>query len=343
LSSGNGSLPRYIGQRLLLIIPMIWVLLTLVFVLLRVAPGDPVSASVGGRLSEDALEERREALGLNRPLWEQYLEYLGDVARLDFGQSISDNQQVTDVIKNFGGGTLTLTIAAFVVALLLGIPFGLLAARFRDTPGDVVIRLFGIVTYAAPIFYTGMLLQLLFSTTLGWLPPNRAASGFIDLQIEDKTHILLIDAFLTGSGEVIIDVLKHLILPAVTLGLLLCGIFIRMVRVNVLQTLQSDYVEAARARGVPEGKVLRAHALRNALVPVVTIIGLQVALAMAGAVLTEATFDWPGIGNQLVHYLEARDYTAVQGIISLFAVVVVVVSILVDVVNALIDPRVRYS
>lgn len=342
MSASKGSLPRYIGQRLLLIIPMVWVLLTLVFLLLRVAPGDPVTASVGGRLSEDAINERRAALGLDRPLWEQYFDYLGNVVRFDFGRTISDNQEVTDIIANFGGGTLTLTVAAFIVALLLGIPLGLLAARFRDTPGDVAMRLFGIVTYAAPVFYTGMLLQLLFSSTLGWLPPNRAASGFVELRIEEKTHILLVDAFLTGDGEIIKDVLLHLILPAVTLGLLLCGIFIRLVRVNVLQTLQSDYVEAARSRGVPERKVLRAHALRNALVPVVTIIGLQIALAMAGAVLTEATFNWPGLGSQLIHYIEARDYTAVQGIISLFAVVVVVVSILVDVVNALIDPRVRY-
>lgn len=326
----------------MLVIPMVWVLLTLVFVMLRVAPGDPVSAAVGGRLSEEELDRRRATLGLDRPLWEQYFDYLGDIVRLDFGETTSDNIPVTDLIKNFGGGTLTLAFAAFVVALSIGIPLGLWAARRRDTVSDVAIRIFGIVTYAAPIFYTGLLMQLLFSNTLGWLPPNRAVSGFVGLQIEEHTHILLIDAFLTGDSEVISDVLLHLIMPAVTLGLLLCGVFIRLVRVNVLQTLQGDYVEAARARGIPEGRVMRAHALRNALVPVVTIIGLQVAIALAGAILTEATFDWPGLGSQLVHYIEARDYTAVQGLVTLFAVVVVIMSILVDVVNAMIDPRVRY-
>lgn len=342
MNGGSGSLARYIGQRLLLIIPMVWVLLTLVFILMRVAPGDPVSAAVGGRLSEDEIERRREAAGFNRPLWVQYFDYLGDVVRLNFGQTFSDNRPVFDIIKENGGATLSLTVSAFVVALVIGIPAGLLAARHRDRIPDIGIRLFGIITYAAPIFYTGLLFKLLFSSTLGWLPASRAASGFTELQIETHTHILLIDAFLTGDGAVIEDVLKHLIMPAVTLGLLLCGVFIRLVRVNVLQTLQGDYVEAARARGVREGKVLRSHALRNAMVPVVTIIGLQVALALGGAVLTEATFEWPGLGSELITYIESRDYVAVQGIISLFAVAVVVISIVIDVINGLIDPRVRY-
>lgn len=342
MKSQAGSLPRYIIQRLFLIIPMVWILLTLVFLLMRVAPGDPVSASVGGRLSEEALDERRATLGLDRPLIVQYFDYLGGIVRLDFGETITDNQPILDIVKENGGATLTLTVSALIIALVIGIPLGLLAGRYRDSFGDAVIRVFGIVTYAAPVFYTGLLAQLLFLNLFPGWPLLGDSNTMTTYAVESKTHILLLDAILAGNGDAIVDVLKHLMLPAVTLALLICGIFIRLTRVNVLQTLQADYVEAARARGVREGKVIRSHAFRNALVPVVTIIGLQVALLMSGAVLTEKTFAWPGLGNRLIDYIEGRDYAAVQGIISLFAVVVVIISLLIDIINAMIDPRVRY-
>lgn len=340
MSAGSGSLPRYVGQRLLLVVPMIWVLLTMVFVLLRVAPGDPVSAAVGGKLSEAALDERRAALGLDRPLVVQYLDYLGDVATLNFGQTISDNRPIIDIIRDNGGATLTLTVGAFAFALAIGIPLGLLAGRYRDSVADVVIRLFGIVTYAAPIFFVGLMLVILVAP-LGW-PTFDIASPVTKFEIQPVTHILLLDAAIAGDGDAVVDVLQHHVLPCFTLGLLLCGVFIRLVRVNLLQTLKGDYVEAARARGIPERYVIRRHAFRNALVPVVTVIGLQVALTMSGAVLTERTFDWPGLGTQLIDYLTARDYAAVQGLVTFFAVVVVVASLLVDIINAVIDPRVRY-
>ncbi len=342
MAASGGSLARYIALRLLLLVPMVLILTTIVFLLLRVAPGDPVSATVGGRLDEAALNERRAALGLDRPLLVQYLEYLADVARLNFGQTITDNRQIIDIVIEHGGATLTLSVAAFIVALALGIPLGLLAGRFRDTPGDLAIRVFGIITYAAPVFYWGLLFQLFFAGYLGWLPVGGSASPNTIFEVEEVTHILLLDAILAGNTEAILDVLEHLIMPAMTLGLLLSGIFIRLVRVNVLQSLQGDYIEAARARGLTERRVMRTHAFRNALVPVVTVIGLQVALLLSGAILTEATFNWPGLGNELVQYINNRDYAAVQGIITLFAVVVVVVSILIDIVNALIDPRIRY-
>ncbi len=342
MAASGGSLARYIVTRLLLIIPMVFILTTIVFLLLRVAPGDPVSASLGGRLTEEALNERRAALGLDRPLIVQYLEYLGQVATFNFGETITDNRAIIDIVQEHGGATLTLSVAAFAVALLIGLPLGLLAGRFRDTVPDLVIRVFGIITYAAPVFYWGLLFQLFFVGTLGWFPVGGSASPETIFLVEDKTHILLIDAILAGNTEAIVDILEHLVLPAVTLGLLLSGIFIRLVRVNMLQTLKGDYIEAARARGIKESRVMRSHAFRNALVPVITIIGLQIALLMSGAVLTEATFNWPGLGNELVQYINNRDYAAVQGIITLFAVVVVLVSILIDIVNALIDPRVRY-
>jgi peptide/nickel transport system permease protein len=340
MSAGSGSLPRYIVQRLLLIIPMIWVLLTVVFLLLRVAPGDPVSASVGGRLSDEALDARRATAGLDRPLIVQYLEYMGGVARLNFGKTFSDNRPVLDIIRDNGGATLTLTIGAFIFALAIGIPLGLLAGRYRDTVADVVIRVFGVVSYAAPIFWTGLLLIIVVAP-LGW-PTFDIASPVTTFEIEPVTHIILVDTLIAGDLDAFVDVLKHHLLPCFVLGLLLCGVFIRLVRVNLLQTLQGDYVEAARARGVAEKHVVRRHAFRNALVPVITVLGLQVALTLSGAVLTERTFDWPGLGDALIDYLIRRDYVAVQGLVTFFAIVVVVVSLLVDIINAVIDPRVRY-
>lgn len=340
MSAGSGSLPRYILLRLLLIIPMVWVLITMVFLLLRVAPGDPVSASVGDRLSPEALDVRRAALGLDRPLIVQYFDYLGDVARLDFGQTISDNQPIVDIIRDNGGATLSLTVGAFLIATLVGLPLGLLAGRHRDSVGDVVIRLFGVVTYAAPVFWTGLMLILVVAP-LGW-PTYEIASPITKFEVETVTHILILDAVIAGNGDAFLDVLQHHVLPCLVLGLLLSGVLIRLVRVNVLQTLKGDYVEAARARGIPEKYVVRRHAFRNALVPVVTVIGLQVALTLSGAVLTESTFSWPGLGNRLIDYLVARDYAAVQGIVTFFGVVVVVISLAVDIINAIIDPRVRY-
>jgi peptide/nickel transport system permease protein len=339
--SGSGSLPRYLLQRVLLVIPMIWVILTLVFVVLRVAPGDPVSAALGGKLDADALAQRREALGFNRPLITQYGDYLSSVLHLDFGTTFSDNQPVLHVVRDNGGATVSLTVAAFAIALLVGIPLGLVAGRYRDTLPDIAIRLFGILSYAAPIFFVGFLMQVYVARPLG-LPTSGAASPVTLFTVKPVTHILLVDVFLSGDTKAIGDVLEHLFLPAVTLGLLICGVFIRLVRVNILQTMQSDYVEAAEARGVARRLVTRRHAFRNALVPVITVIGLQFALLLGGAVLTESTFNWPGLGQKLVNYINERDYGAVQGIITIFAVAVVLISVVVDVVNALIDPRVRY-
>lgn len=341
MSAGSGSLPRYIGQRLLLIIPMIWLIVTIVFLLLRVAPGDPVSAAVGDKLSPAALETRRAALGLDRPLIVQYFDYLGDLFTLDFGKTISDNRPILSIIADNGGATLSLTLGAFLVAMVIGIPLGLMAGRYRDSIGDVVARIFGVVSYAVPVFFTALLLQIWVASAVG-LPTSDIASPITKFEVQPVTRILLIDAAISGNGGAFLDVLAHHVLPCLALGLLLSGVFIRLVRVNLLQTLQGDYVEAARARGIPERLVIRRHAFRNALVPVITVMGLQVALTLSGAVLTERAFNWPGLGTQLVTYLTARDYAAVQGLVTFFALVVVIVSLVIDVVNALIDPRVRY-
>ena len=336
------SLRTYALTRLALALPMVWILLTMVFLLMRVAPGDPISAALGGRVPAEQLEERREQAGYDRPLIIQYLEYLGEIARLDFGETIVDRRPVTQVILQNGAATLELTLVALLVALAVGISVGLVSGRYRDTPIDVAGRLFGILIYAAPVFFLGFLAQLVFSQWLGWFPSSGRASPETSFELESTTNLFLIDSLLTLDFNAFSDVLSHLVLPAVTLGLVIGGVFIRLVRVNVLQTLQGDYIEAARARGLPERNVVWSHAFKNALIPVITVIGLQVALLLGGAVLTEQTFNWPGIGSELIRYLNNRDYIAIQGIITFFALLVVFVSILIDLINAWVDPRVRY-
>ena len=342
MAARSGSLRTYILTRLALVVPNVLVLLTMVFLLMRVAPGDPVSAALGGRLPPAEIARRREAAGFDRPLIVQYWEYISGVLRLDFGQTLTDNRKVTDIFIVNGGATLTLTVAALIVALGVGIPLGLWAGRRRDSVSDVGIRLFGILTYAAPVFFTGLLAQILFTSQLGWLPSGKQASAITQATLDERTHIFLLDATLAGDADAFIDGLKHLVMPAVVLGLLITGVFIRLIRVNLAQTMRDDYVEAATARGIPEGRVVLRHAFRNAMVPFVTVLGLQVALLFGGAILTEQTFSWPGVGSQLLRYLNNRDYAAVQGIITVFALVVVAISLLIDIVNALIDPRVRY-
>ena len=329
--------------RLGLAIPTVLILLTLVFLLMRVAPGDPITAALGGRVPAEELEQRKEAAGLDKPLPEQYLEYLGDALTLDLGTTINDDRSVTSIIVENGSATLELTLAAFAVALVVGIPIGLLAGRYRDTPIDLGGRLFGIVVYAAPVFFTGFLAQLLFAGgVFDWFPSSGRVSPVVEFELDPVTHLYLIDSLIGGSWSDFWDVVTHLVLPAVTLGLLISGVLIRLVRVNLLQTMRGDYVEAARARGVSERRVVINHAFRNAMVPVVTIAGLQFAILLGGAVLTEQTFNWPGIGAELIRYLNERDYIAVQGIITVFALAVVLISLVIDLVNAFIDPRVRY-
>jgi peptide/nickel transport system permease protein len=328
--------------RLLLAVPMLLILLTVVFLLMRVAPGDPISAALGGRISQEELARRRHVAGFDRPIVVQYADYLGDVARFDFGNTLVDNRPLTKVIVQNGAATLELTIFAMVIAIGSGVSIGLIAGRFRDTPFDIAGRLFGIVMYGAPVFFLGFLAQLVFGKWLGWLPASGRASPLVTFELRTHTNLFVVDAIIDGDWSSLIDVLKHLVMPSIVLGLVIGGVFIRLVRVNLLQTLKGDYVEAARARGVRERTVVWRHAFKNALVPVVTVMGLQFAVLLSGAVLTEETFNWPGLGSELVRYLNNRDYIAVQGIITFTGIVVVVVSLLIDVVAAWIDPRVRY-
>lgn len=340
----GGGLWRYILIRLLLIIPTVFILVTMVFFLMRVT-GDPITAALGGKLPPAQLAERIHEAGFDRPVMVQYLEYLGQIFRGDFGTTLTDRRPVVEILLTYGSATLELAIYAVLVALIIGIPFGLIAAYKRDRWPDAVLRIFAILAYATPIFFVGLLLKLIFSVWLKILPVSGRASTQTELLmsgVDTPTGLYLVDAIRLGNGAAIADLLWHAVLPALALGLLTAGVFLRLVRTNVIGTLGQQYVTSGRSRGVSEFRLVTKHAFRPALIPIITVMGMQVAMLLAGAVLTETTFEWKGLGFMLAYYLKARDFVAVQGIVVMIALIVAVTNFLVDVVAAMIDPRVRY-
>lgn len=340
--SRANALRFYILQRLLLAPLMIWTITTVVFLLLRATPGDPVDALLGARAPQEAKDTLRSQLGLDAPLWLQYLNYLGNLLRLDLGTSIAtQGQTVWQIIGNHFPATVELTVCGLLVAATVGLTVGAIAASRPNSPLDAGGRLFGIVTYAIPMYWFGMILQLIFAVQLRWFPigtryPLSATPP------AGPTGLYVLDALLHLNFAQMGTALYYLALPSLTLGILISGVFERMVRVNLKQTLRSDYVEAARARGIPEFRIVMVHALRNALIPVVTILGLTFAAMLGGAVLTEVTFSWPGLANRLYEAIIQRDYPVVQGLMVFFGAIVAIVSILIDILNAYIDPRIRY-
>ncbi|RUR72327.1 ABC transporter permease [Chlorogloeopsis fritschii PCC 9212] len=340
--SRSKALQYYIIIRLLLAPLMLWTITTVVFLLLRATPGDPADAILGGRAPESAKEELRKQLGLDLPLWLQYLNYMGSLLRLDLGKSLtSQGQSVWQVIVDYFPATAELAVCSMVVALTVGIAIGTLSASRPGTFFDFGGRLFGIITYSLPMFWAGMLLQLIFAVQLGWFPSSGRFASSLPSP-ERLTGLYTIDSLLSGDLAQFFTALHYLALPSITLGVLLSGIFERIVRVNLKQTLQADYVEAARARGIPERKILVSHALKNALIPVITVLGLTFASLLGGAILTEVTFSWPGLANKLYEAISLRDYPTVQGLLVFFGSIVVAASILIDILNAYVDPRIRY-
>ena len=327
---------------------MIFILLTTVFVIMRVLPGDPVLLHFEKSENLAAMAQMRTALGLDQPIWLQYINYIVGLFRGDLGKSMQDFSPVGQQIFSAFPATLELAIYSMTIAVVIGVFLGVESSKAYNKPKDYVIRLFGIVTYAIPVFFLGMLLQLVFGVGLHWLP----VGGRFDLSfpppagltignLHAATGLYTIDSLLEGNIFKFVVTLRYLLLPSLTLGIVLCGVFIRLTRSNMFETLKLDFVTAAKARGLKDSTVTYGYALRNAFLPVLTMMGLQFALLLGGALLTESTFSWPGLGSYLVARINFRDYTAIQGAVVVFGILVSLVSLAVDLLYAYLDPRIR--
>jgi len=344
------SILSYLITRILLTIPMVLILLTVVFIILRVMPGDPAKSILGAHAPPNQIENIRKSLGLDKPKFinvegnpfdSQYFHYLSNLFRFELGNSmIWGKRPVATEIKEHFPATLELTIASIAITMLIGVFGGTVAAQKQKTILDYGVRVYGILIYSIPVFWLGLMLQLIFGVFLGWFPVSgRIGAG---LELESPTGLYILDSLITFNWSALKSSLKHISLPSITLGLSLSGIFIRLTRANMIHILRQDFITAARVRGIPGRRVVYRHALKNAFIPILTMMGLEFALLLAGAVLTETTFSWPGMGRYLVERILYRDFNAVQGGVIFFALLVSGVSLVVDIIYALIDPRIRY-
>jgi peptide/nickel transport system permease protein len=331
----------YIIRRLLSLIPTLFGVSIIVFLFLRMIPGDPALALAGEHATEANVERIREEFGLNKPLYEQYLTYVGKVLRGDLGRSILSRRPIADEVRVRFPATLELSMCALIVALVIGLPAGIISATKRNSPIDNIAMVGSLLGISMPIFWLGLMLNWFFAVRLGWLPSVTRLDASIDIQ--RITNLIIVDSILTGNAEALLNGIKHLILPAIALGTIPMAIIARMTRSAMLEVLEQDYVRTARAKGLAERVVTLRHALKNALLPIITILGLQVGVLLSGAVLTETIFAWPGIGRWLYLSILSRDYPIVQGMALFITVLFLVVNLLVDLSYALVDPRIRYD
>lgn len=331
------TLKAYVITRALLAFPMTIFLLTVVFIVLRILPGNPIDLLLGPHATPEMKASLAQRLGLDAPLYLQYLNYVVGVFRGNLGESLYTGLPISKEIMQYFPNTVILAAAAMIVALLIGISLGVFASQRFGRPSDIAVRVFGAIVYVIPVFWLGMIFQLVFGVYLGVLP----VAGLGPLPTQRVTGIYLLDFLLGGDIQGFAESVSYLIMPALTLGLIISGVFTRLTRIYMVETSRQEYTVAAVSRGLKRRTILCRYALRNAILPLVTMIGLEVAGLLAGAVLTEVTFSWPGLGTYLVSRIGQRDYPAVQGCIVFFAVIVIIVSFIVDLAYAYLDPRVR--
>lgn len=340
---GSAGLRAYIVTRLALTLPMVFILVTLIFFVMRIIPGDPVTSQLGPRGGPETRERMTRQLGLDQPLAVQYVTYLANVVTLDLGESlVFGNRPIVDELSERLPATLELVLPSLLFSAGFGVLGGAFAAQRRKEATDYGLRLFSITAYSIPVFWLGLMLQVLFALRLDVFPVAGRIDPVVGVGLDRSSNILVLDALMTGNWEALRSALVHLVLPVLSLTLILTGVFLRLARINVIEALVEDYITAGRARGIRETVLVFKHALGNAMIPIVTLIGLQVSVLLAGAVLTETTFSWPGMGLYLVERIGQRDYTAVQGVIIIFALSVAIISLITDVIYAFLDPRVRY-
>jgi peptide/nickel transport system permease protein len=332
---------RYIIRRLLLAIPVLLGIMTAVFILLQLIPGDPALALAGEKATVEQVERVREEFGLNRPLPVQYLYFLKSAFTLNFGDSLRTHQPVVGELRQFFGATLELSLAALIIALIIGIPAGVIAATHRGTALDYGTMILALIGISTPVFWAGIVLIYLLSFRLGLFP----IGGIIGtgIKLEHVTDAYVLDSLLTGNWPALRSSLHHLLLPAFVLSTIPMAIVARLTRSSMLEVLGQDYLRTARAKGIEERIVVVRHALKNALIPIVTSIGLQFGSLLSGAFLTETVFGRPGLGRYVVAAIGARDFPVIQGTVLIVAVLFVLINLLVDLAYAAIDPRIHYA
>ncbi|MEA3078109.1 MAG: peptide/nickel transport system permease protein [Actinomycetota bacterium] len=330
---------KFVVRRLVQLVPILLGLSLLVFAWVRALPGGPETALLGERATPARVAEVRRAYGLDRPLYQQYGSYMGRVVRLDFGQSIATQRSVASEIRRRFPATIELTLAAMVFAIGLGLPLGFLAARRAGTALDQLSMGGSLLGISVPVFFLAFILKYVFAVKLGWLP----TVGRLDVlrTVSHPTGFYVLDAVLTLDFPTLVDALRHLVLPGIALGTIPLAIVTRITRAAVLEVVNEDYVRTARAKGLTAGVVNRRHVLKNAMLPITTVIGLQTGLLLSGAVLTEIVFAWGGMGSFLYQAVFDRDFPVLQGGILFLAVVFVLVNLLVDISYGLLDPRIR--
>ena len=333
---------KFIIRRLLLLIPILLGLSVLIFLFIRVLPGDPAGAILGERATPENLARVRAALGLDRPLHEQYLDYLAGLLRGDLGRSFITNRDVVDDFLQRFPATIELSVAAMVFALAAGIPLGMLTAKRRGSWIDQAGTVVSLIGISIPIFFLGLMLKFLFA--IQWpILPDSGRIDLVDYFIPRVTNFMTIDSLIAGEPGGFVDALRHLVLPAVALGTIPLAIVMRITRASVIDVLNEDYVRTANAKGLPGSIVDRRHVLRNAMLPVVTVIGLQTGLLLGGAILTETIFGWGGVGTWIYDAVRTSDYQVIQSGVLLLALIFVLVNLLVDISYGLLNPRIRYS
>jgi peptide/nickel transport system permease protein len=332
---------RYVIRRLVLVVPTLIGILTLVFILLQAIPGDPAIALAGDKASADQLEKIRTAYGLDRPLPIQYAEFVKAAVTLDFGRSLRTHQPVGQELRQFFGATIELSFAALLIALIVGIPLGVIAATRRHTTADYGSMIFALLGLSTPVYWSGIVGIYLLSFRLGLFP----IAGIMDSDIELRhiTYGYVTDSLLTRNWAAFRSSVHHLMLPAFVLSTIPMAIIARMARSSMLEILQMDYLRTARAKGLAERSVILRHALKNALIPVVTVIGLQFGGLLSGAFLTETVFARPGIGRYVVTAIGARDYPVIQATVLVVAVLFVLINLIVDLIYVFLDPRIHYG
>ncbi|MGH3012241.1 MAG: ABC transporter permease [Gaiellaceae bacterium] len=332
---------RFVVRRLTLLIPILLGLSILVFLWIRALPGGPAQALLGERATAEQVEQIERDFGLDEPVYVQYWRYLQRVGEGDFGTSVTSRRAITEEIRQRFPATIELAVAAMLLSVLAGIPLGFVAAKRHGTFIDHASLVASLIGISIPVFFLAIILKYIFAVKLGWLPTVGRSSPTVPA--EHPTNFYILDAIITLNWDAFVDSIKHLILPAVALASIPLAIVARITRASVLDVQNEDYVRTARAKGVSPWAVDRRHILRNALLPIATIIGLQTGLLLSGAVLTETVFAWPGLGTWLVGAIEARDYPALQGGILFVSIVFVLVNLAVDISYAIINPRIRYS